>query len=118
MNMTRNGGPELIMKSSMVWVLGLLLVGLSGVTSAADGVYVRFKLLEPADAKYYVQFGGNIHVPNWGLPGATFPAEAKHDAEQRFVSGEHSDWFDIKTWAGELLHGRMNRSGGSRSSRM
>lgn len=76
------------------------------------GVFVRFKLVEPEDASYYIQLGGYIHKPNWYLPKAEIPAGAKQDKTKRLESGEFSDWFDYQKHAGKLLHGRLNRAGG------
>jgi hypothetical protein len=51
------------MRSHRTWLLFLLLVPLTLPASSADsGVFVRFKLLEPAGTEYYVQIAGYIHV--------------------------------------------------------
>jgi len=89
---------------------GLLLLGIHAF--AEDGVFARFKLLEPAEAKYYINIGGRIHASPWSLPGVTFPANASADPTRRFRAGDYTGWFDVKNYAGELLHERMNRSGG------
>ena len=113
MILRRPENASVTMRSCGVLVFATVLLATVNTADAADdGVYVRFKLIEPSDLQYYVQFGGYIHNPNWRLPGAVFPAEAKRDATQRFIPGEYSDWFDIKAWGGKNLHGRMNRSGG------
>jgi len=36
----------------------------------ADGVFVRFKMVEPAGEKHFVQIGGHIHKTPRGLPCA------------------------------------------------
>jgi hypothetical protein len=33
----------------------------SGSAAAADGVFVRFQLVEPAEKPWYVKLGGYIH---------------------------------------------------------
>jgi len=94
---------------------GVLLLPASAIDAGAadrEGVFVRFKLIEPKDAAYYVRFRGYIHRPNWYLPRAVFPAGADKDAGKRFLAGAFTGWFDIKAYAGKDLHGRMNRSGG------
>jgi hypothetical protein len=79
---------------------------------AAGGVFARFKLVEPADASYFVRLGGNIHVAPWSLPAQVWPAGADRDAARRIAPGQFTEWFDIRQWAGAKLHGRMYRSGG------
>ena len=77
-----------------------------------DGVFVRFKLEEPKETRYYVRLAGYIHIPNWYLPRAVVPTEADRNADLRVASGEFTPWFDLKKHAGELLHARLRRSGG------
>lgn len=77
-----------------------------------NGVFVRFKLVEPKNDKYYVRLGGYIHIEPWHLKSAVIPRGADKDPAERVVAGEWTDWFDLKAHAGRLLHGRMNRSGG------
>ncbi len=91
-----------------------LLVGLADRAAAQDdvGVYVRFQLLEPANSAWHVRLGGYIHVPDWYLPEAIVPAGADKDNSQRLASGAFTDWFDLKSHAGKLLHGRLMRAGG------
>ena len=77
-----------------------------------SGVYVRFQLIEPADASWHVRLGGYIHVPNWYLPKAIVPAGADKDETRRLRSSEFTEWFDLKSHTGTLLHGRLMRAGG------
>src|ERR1043165_5878386 len=80
---------------------------------AADNcVFVRFKLVKPDGAKFYVRLGGYIHNEPWYLPGAIVPAGADKKADSRTAAGEFTEWFDYKTHAGKKLHGRLNRAGG------
>jgi len=83
-----------------------------GTRAADDGVFARFRLLEPTGATYYVRLRGYIHRPNWYLPRAVFPAGADKDLTRRVLGGAFTGWFDVKAYAGKGLHGRMNRSGG------
>jgi hypothetical protein len=78
----------------------------------AGGVYVRFKLAQPADTPYHIQLRGYVHVPNWYLPRAVIPAGANKDKTKRLNSGVATKWFDLKAHCGKLLHGRMSRAGG------
>ena len=94
-------------------LLVLLLVALTlSSASANSGVFVRFKLLEPAEASYYIQIGGYIHVEPWTLPGAVWPAGADRDPAKRVGSGTFTDWFDLGKYAGPKLHGQLHRAGG------
>lgn len=79
--------------------------------SADDGVFVRFQLVQPG-TNHYVQLSGNIHVDPWYLPNVTWPTNAGTDATRRVPTGQFTDWFDIRQWAGAKLHGRMSRAGG------
>ena len=107
----RLGSPSLV---ATILLAASVLLMLPGRSRAAepDGVFVRFKLLEPASASYYIQFYGYIHSPNWYLPNAVFPDGADKDAKKRFAAGTYTEWFDVKAWAGKGLHGKMSRSGG------
>lgn len=89
------------------WVLPL-------VAKAADddGVFVRFRLMQPAGARYYVKIGGFVHVPNWYLSDKTVPAEADKKKDLQLPSSEFTEWFDLKAYAGKSLHKRLNRAGG------
>ena len=78
----------------------------------AGGVFVRFKLVEPADTTYFVRLGAHIHVEPWSFPARVWPAGADRDTTRRMPSGEFTEWLDVRQWAGAKLHGRMNRSGG------
>lgn len=84
----------------------------AGAAPSDDGVYVRFQLVKPEGARYYVRLGGFIHKPNWYLPRAVIPSGADGQADRRLASGQFTQWFDLKKHAGESLHGRLNRSGG------
>ncbi|MEO5802968.1 MAG: beta-galactosidase trimerization domain-containing protein [Verrucomicrobiota bacterium] len=74
--------------------------------AADDGVFVRFRLQKPDDAKYYVKIGGVVHQANW------FLAEKIFSAEPRITSGQFTDWIDLKAYAGTNLHSRLNLAGG------
>jgi hypothetical protein len=80
--------------------------------AAAEGVYVRFKLVEPAGTQYYVRLGGFIHQSPWYLPPAVVPAGADSQPAKRIAAGGFTPWFDLKKHAGDRLHGRMSRAGG------
>lgn len=89
---------------------GLILI--ASTASAADGVYVRFRMVEPADTAWHVKLGCFVHVEPWTLPGAVLPSEAAKDLKARFVSGQFTPWFDLRAYAGVKLHGQQNRAGG------
>src|SRR5262245_55958879 len=80
--------------------------------AANDGVFVRFRLNEPAGAKYYVKLGGYIHQPNWYLPEANVPADAEKARSARVAVGQFTEWFDLAAYGGKNLHGRLNLAGG------
>jgi len=101
---------RIFIRFHVLLLAGILLLGLHA--AAEDGVFVRFKLVEPAGVKYYINLGGHVHTSPWSLPGAVFPADALKDKTQRFQAGEYTGWFDVKTYAGKLLHGRAHLSGG------
>ncbi|NQU12187.1 hypothetical protein HQ590_15440, partial [bacterium] len=92
----------------------LVLAGCFGATTRATaaGVYVRFKMIEPAETTYYVQVRGFLHTTPWYLPELVVPEKAKQDEAQRTAAGQFTPWFDVGAWASNKLHGRMNRSGG------
>jgi len=92
----------------------LLLIGFTVVAEAQEtsGVFVRFQLLEPANASWHVRLGGYIHVPNWHLPEGTVPVGADKDKTKWLKSGAFSEWFDLKSHAGKSLHERLSRAGG------
>jgi hypothetical protein len=94
--------------SFLVWSLGTAV----SAAQSADGVFVRFRLNEPAGAKYYVKLGGYVHQPNWYLPAANIPADAEKENHARVTAGEFTGWFDLGKHAGASLHGRLNRAGG------
>ncbi|NQU11430.1 hypothetical protein HQ590_11605 [bacterium] len=91
-----------------------LLAGLlwPALVCADDGVFCRFKVIEPAEGTYYVDIRGFVHVPPWRVPSVILPAEANKDRTKRFVAGQFTPWHDYKAQAGKLLHGRHDRSGG------
>jgi hypothetical protein len=100
-------------RTSFVGRLAVCLLFLTAPTAmAADGVFVRFRLREPAAAKYYVKLAGYIHQANWYLPSADIPAAAEKDPQARIAAGEFTDWFDLAAYAGKNLHGRLNLAGG------
>jgi hypothetical protein len=78
----------------------------------ADGVFVRFKVLQPRGARHYVRLGGYIHKSPWYLKRVVIPAGADRDATKRIAAGQFTEWFDLGAHAGKLLHGRLNRAGG------
>jgi hypothetical protein len=99
--------------NSSLIVAAILWLGPSiGATAAEDGVFVRFRLQEPAGARYYVKLGGYIHQPNWYLAAANVPAGAEKEQRARVAAGEFTEWFDLSKHAGADLHARQNRAGG------
>lgn len=90
--------------------MSVLLAG--SAARADDGVFLRFKLVEPAGRTYFVRLGGFIHNDPWYLPKAVLPVGAEKDKTLRVQSGQWSPWLDLKTHAGKLLHGRLSRAGG------
>ena len=84
----------------------------AAATQRVPGLYVRFKLSQPGETKYYVRLGGFIHNSPWSLPGAVVPAGADAQAANRTAAGEFTPWFDLGKHAGDRLHGRMSRAGG------
>jgi hypothetical protein len=97
---------------SRLYCLICLWVSVIRLGAAEDGVFVRFRMIQPEGTHYYVKLGGHIHVPNWGLPGATIPADADKKVELRLPAGQFTEWFDLKKHAGKGLHKRLNRAGG------
>ena len=97
-----------------MFAAALLLLAATSTPGRAQGqgVWVRFKLMDPADTTYRIHLGGFIHKPNWYLPKAVIPQGADKDKTKRLKTGQASAWFDLKTHAGKSLHGRMNRAGG------
>jgi len=91
----------------------LLLVSGIAMPARGDGVFVRFKLEEPTNTRYFVRLAGYIHVPNWYLPRAVLPVGADRNADLRVPSGEFTPWFDLKKHAGKSLHGQLSRAGGA-----
>ena len=96
----------------MVVTLLVLLVGLPAAECWADGVFVRFKLIQPAKSSYHIQLGGFIHNPNWYLPRGVVPVGADKDTTKRLSTGVATEWFDLKAHCGAALHGRLDRAGG------
>lgn len=93
------------------WLAALLIL-LNRSSPAADGVFVRIKLTEPADHPWFVKLGGYIHNDPWQLPSAVWPADADKDASKRVAPGQFSPWFDLVTHAAGKLHGQQKRAGG------
>src|SRR5262249_29211185 len=89
-----------------------LALGSVSVQAAEDGVFVRFRMVQPEPARYYVKLGGFIHVPDWHLPAAAIPKDADKKEELRLSAGEFTEWFDLKTHAGKSFHKQLNRAGG------
>ncbi len=81
--------------------------------SPAGGCYIRFRLLEPAEARWYVRLGGCIHKPPWHLPTAVRPAGADKNTAARLAAGAYTPWLDVAAYAGKRFHGRMKRAGGT-----
>ena len=79
---------------------------------AESGVFVRFRLVEPKEAKCFVRLGGYIHRSPWYLPRAVWPEGSDKDQVKRVSSGEPTAWFDLKKHAGKRFHGRISRAGG------
>ncbi len=93
--------------------VALFWLSTSGFLRAADeGVFVRFRMLQPEKAQYYVKLGGFVHVANWYLPDKTIPPNADKKKDARVPSGEFTEWVDLKAQFGKSLHLRMNRAGG------
>jgi len=63
---------------------------------ADDGLFVRFRLIQPDNSRYYVKVAGYVHVANWYLPDKTIPTNALKNAESRLNSGEFTEWLDLK----------------------
>jgi hypothetical protein len=96
-------------KISLAVLLSFLFLSPAG---AADGVFVRFQLVEPPPVPWFVRLGGYIHNDPWHLPDAVWPAGADKDARKRIEPGQASGWFDLGTHSGRKLHGRQKRAGG------
>ncbi len=92
--------------------LSIFLVATFQLHAADDGVFVRFRLQKPEGAKFYVKLGGFIHQPNWYLPAVNVPGGAEKTERERIDAGQFTDWFDLKSYAGTNLHGRLNLAGG------
>ena len=112
---------SLVIAASVVMCLGPALSAQDGpqeqtnsvkAASAEDGVFVRFRLLKPEGAKYYVNLGGYIHQPNWYLPSTATPAGADTAEHRRLEAGKFTQWFNLKEYAGPQLHRRKNLAGG------
>jgi hypothetical protein len=93
-------------------VAAVAIVVIASPSLAANGVFVRFKLLQPQGTSYYVRLGGYIHKSPWYLPKTVVPDGADKEPTKRVAAGEWTPWFDLARHAGSLLHGRMSRSGG------
>ena len=96
----------------LLWMALSASVALAAAVPAAAGVWVRFRMLEPKGAAYYVRLGGYIHNDPWYLPQAVWPDKADKDTAARVASGEWTPWFDLAQHAGKRLHGRLMRAGG------
>src|SRR5437867_1280482 len=66
---------------------------------ARAGVFVRFKVLEPAATKLHATLGGWRHSDPWYLP----------EKEADLARDTWSDWIDLSSWP---WHERLNRAGG------
>jgi len=96
----------------VIMLLASFAFGQATKPAPGDGIYVRFRLVEPKRASWYVRLGGYIHRAPWYLPKAVFPANADKDKSARISAGEFTGWFDFTAHAGKRFHGRLNRSGG------
>ena len=90
----------------------VVLLALCSIGRAADGVFVRFQLVEPNTGKYYVRLRGYIHRSPWYLPRAVIPPLADKQEGNRGAAGDFTPWFDLTKHAAGQLHGRLNRAGG------
>ncbi|MCX7704910.1 MAG: hypothetical protein N2115_01450 [bacterium] len=90
----------------------IILFSMMKIYCQDEGVFVRFKLIEPANSKYFVRIGGYIHIPNWYIPVAYVPGDATRDVTKWVNAGQFTPWFDLKKHAGKSLHGKLNRAGG------
>lgn len=99
---------KIIARFFLMWASALFVLQ----CCAGEGVFVRFKLVKPEGAKFYVVLGGHTHNEPWYLPAAILPAGADKNAAVRVGAGEFTEWFDLKKHAGGKLHGRLNRAGG------
>ncbi len=103
-------------RASILILAALLVVGITLAAGppapASDGIFVRFRLVEPAGQTFFVRIGGYIHNTPWYLPAAVHPAKADADAGKRIATGTFTPWFDLKRYAGSSLHGRLDRAGG------
>src|SRR5262249_54790123 len=97
---------------SLLPLVVLILSGSAVIAAEEEAVFVRFRLIQPEAAHYYVRLGGFVHVPNWGLPEWTAPENADKKKEARLPSGEFTQWYDLKAHLGKSFHGRQNRAGG------
>lgn len=103
----------------MIWVAcAWCLASLVSVAVAADapppGIYVRFKLLEPAMGRYYVTIAINTHHAPWGLGVVSFPRGAATYPFRRVAAGEYTPWFNLRDMErpDARIHERSMRSGG------
>src|SRR5947209_8010567 len=96
--------------SCCITIIWLSIAGSFAV--AGDGVFVRFRLREPAGSKYYVKLSGSIHQANWSLPSADIPAAAAKDPGAWLAAGAYTQWFDLGKHAGKDLHAKLNLAGG------
>ncbi|QDU96438.1 type 1 glutamine amidotransferase family protein [Lignipirellula cremea] len=96
---------------ALIAAVGVMCSG-SSLATAADGLFVRFQLLQPTAATYYVKLGGYIHKTPWYLPRGVLPTGSDKDASLRTQGGQYTPWLDVREFAGDRLHGRMNRAGG------
>ena len=84
----------------------------AGQTTPATGIFVRFKMLQPHRGAYYVRLGGYIHKSPWYLPKAVWPEQADKDKTKRVPAGQFTPWLNFSRYAGDRMHGRLNRAGG------
>src|SRR5215831_17734755 len=85
------------LSSRFVRVGGLVVASavLLAAASRQDGVFIRFKMLEPVDTSYHVNIGAYVHVEPWTVPSTPWPAGADKDPTKRTASGAATDWFDV-----------------------
>ena len=103
----KRGSPTVVL---CAW-LSSLCAGLLPASAAGD-VFIRFTMLEPTGARYFVRLAGYIHKSPWYLPKALLPQGADKDEDRRVLAGEPTPWFNFSRHAGKRFHGRLQRAGG------
>ncbi len=78
------------------WSFAVLLLM---AASAPGGVFVRSKVIHPAQGRFTINLSGFRHEEPWHLPSASTQADA----------GAWSAWVDVSAWP---WHGKLKRAGG------